>query len=218
MRVFASSAHRRHDPPAEVSGGPSIPAWEVPQRAEVILTAVREAGHDIRMPRELGERPIVAVHDAAMLRYLESAWREWQAAGTGRRPSSRTPCCKTDIGRAWADRPSLTRPAGASAAGASIGWWQGRRPGGHPGCDFHHGNGTQQLFYDRADVAYASLHADPARMYPDFSGYASETGTGDGVGGSFNQPLAAGTGDTAYSWRWNGRSTGCCRGQTDRSW
>jgi len=64
--------------------------------------------------------------------------------------------------------------------------------------DFHHGNGTQQLFYDRADVAYASLHADPARMYPYFSGYAGETGTGDGVGGTFNQPLAAGTGDAAY--------------------
>ncbi len=34
--------------------------------------------------------------------------------------------------------------------------------------DYYHGNGTQQLFYDRADVAYASLHADPARMYPYF--------------------------------------------------
>jgi len=76
MQVFASSAHRRHDPPAEVSGGSSIPAWEVPQRAEVILTAVREAGHDIRTPREFGEGPIVAVHDPAMLLYLESAWRE----------------------------------------------------------------------------------------------------------------------------------------------
>ena len=42
--------------------------------------------------------------------------------------------------------------------------------------DFHHGNGTQDIFYDRPDVLYVSLHGDPAEAFPYFSGYADETG------------------------------------------
>jgi acetoin utilization deacetylase AcuC-like enzyme len=48
--------------------------------------------------------------------------------------------------------------------------------------DFHHGNGTQALFYDRSDVMYVSVHADPATSYPYTHGHATETGTGQGVG------------------------------------
>jgi acetoin utilization deacetylase AcuC-like enzyme len=59
--------------------------------------------------------------------------------------------------------------------------------------DYHHGNGTQQIFWERRDVLYLSLHADPARAYPYFSGYASETGGGDGAGMNRNWPLPAGT-------------------------
>jgi acetoin utilization deacetylase AcuC-like enzyme len=59
--------------------------------------------------------------------------------------------------------------------------------------DYHHGNGTQQLFWERGDVLYVSLHADPARAYPYFSGYAAETGTGDGAHMTRNFPLPAGT-------------------------
>ena len=44
--------------------------------------------------------------------------------------------------------------------------------------DFHHGNGTQQLFYDRDDVLFVSLHADPADDYPYFLGFASRDGAG----------------------------------------
>jgi acetoin utilization deacetylase AcuC-like enzyme len=59
--------------------------------------------------------------------------------------------------------------------------------------DFHHGNGTQDIFYDRADVLYVSLHGDPADAFPYFSGYADETGTGAGDGFNMNFPLPAGT-------------------------
>ena len=48
--------------------------------------------------------------------------------------------------------------------------------------DYHHGNGTQQIFYDRDDVQYVSLHGDPARAYPYSIGFADETGTGRGLG------------------------------------
>ena len=58
--------------------------------------------------------------------------------------------------------------------------------------DYHHGNGTQAIFYDRADVLFVSLHADPSYEYPFFSGYADETGAGAGLGCNRNLPLPAG--------------------------
>jgi acetoin utilization deacetylase AcuC-like enzyme len=65
--------------------------------------------------------------------------------------------------------------------------------------DFHHGNGTQQLFYDRDDVLFVSLHADPAEDYPFFLGFASERGWGAGEGFTRNFPLPAGTTWATYS-------------------
>jgi len=65
--------------------------------------------------------------------------------------------------------------------------------------DYHHGNGTQQVFWERGDVHYLSLHADPARAYPYFSGFADERGSGDGAGRTANYPLAARTGLDGYA-------------------
>jgi acetoin utilization deacetylase AcuC-like enzyme len=65
--------------------------------------------------------------------------------------------------------------------------------------DYHHGNGTQQIFWERGDVLYLSLHADPARAYPYFSGYAGEQGAGDGARMTRNWPLPVGTAFDAYS-------------------
>lgn len=65
--------------------------------------------------------------------------------------------------------------------------------------DYHHGNGTQDIFYDRGDVFFASLHAHPAQEYPYFLGYDDETGTGAGEGCNANYPLRWGTGWEAYS-------------------
>lgn len=64
--------------------------------------------------------------------------------------------------------------------------------------DVHHGNGTQHLFYERADVRTASIHGDPAELFPYFSGFADETGTGPGVGANRNYPLPPKTDDRAY--------------------
>ena len=64
--------------------------------------------------------------------------------------------------------------------------------------DVHHGNGTQGIFYRRADVLTVSIHADPARFYPFFWGHAHERGEGDGTGANLNLPLERGTGDEAY--------------------
>jgi acetoin utilization deacetylase AcuC-like enzyme len=59
--------------------------------------------------------------------------------------------------------------------------------------DYHHGNGTQDIFYARRDVAFASIHADPATDYPFFWGRADETGEGEGAGANLNLPLPRGT-------------------------
>lgn len=60
--------------------------------------------------------------------------------------------------------------------------------------DYHHGNGTQAIFYNRADVFFASLHGDPHTEYPYFLGYADECGEGAGLGANLNLPLPRGTG------------------------
>jgi len=64
--------------------------------------------------------------------------------------------------------------------------------------DYHHGNGTQQIFYNRDDVQYVSLHGDPTRAYPYNIGYADETGAGRGSGHNINMPLPIRTDDDAY--------------------
>ena len=64
--------------------------------------------------------------------------------------------------------------------------------------DFHHGNGTQQIFYERGDVLFVSIHAAPDYQYPYFLGYAEERGVGAGAGRNLNLPLARGAGDAEY--------------------
>jgi acetoin utilization deacetylase AcuC-like enzyme len=65
--------------------------------------------------------------------------------------------------------------------------------------DYHHGNGTQMIFYDRADVLFVSLHAHPAQEFPYFLGYEDETGEGDGEGFNLNLPMRWGAGFEAYA-------------------
>jgi acetoin utilization deacetylase AcuC-like enzyme len=93
---------------------------------------------------------------------------------------------RTGAGRAASDlrpAPSAARPA-PTVAILDI--------------DYHHGNGTQQIFYGRRDVLVVSLHADPDREYPYFAGYADERGAGDGLGFNRNIPLPAGVDDAGY--------------------
>lgn len=65
--------------------------------------------------------------------------------------------------------------------------------------DFHHGNGTQHIFYDRADVLTVSIHADPRVKFPFFSGFENEVGIDGGVGYNVNFPLELGTNDKEYN-------------------
>jgi acetoin utilization deacetylase AcuC-like enzyme len=263
MQVVHSRRHLAHTYDHEIVMGRATPAWEVPARAEVIAAALVEDGHELRPPDEHGVEPILTVHDAAMVRYLETAWSEWSMHGGHNGPivpdtflvaryrdamgpvdPSASPCGRVghwcfdtmtpivegtyDAARAAVDVAitaaqlvrdgataayGLCRPPGHHAATAMFGGYcyfnnaaiaahgLARGTGASVGIldvDVHHGNGTQAIFYERADVAYASLHGDPDRMFPYHSGYAGERGAGAGSGTTFNQPLPADTGDEAY--------------------
>ncbi len=102
---------------------------------------------------------------------------------------------------------SLCRPPGHHAAQDMFGGYcflnnaaiaaQAMRDGGAKrvavlDVDFHHGNGTQAIFYDRDDVLFLSLHGDPMDAFPYFLGGADETGEGAGEGYNVNYALPPG--------------------------
>lgn len=64
--------------------------------------------------------------------------------------------------------------------------------------DFHHGNGTQNIFYKRADIMTISIHASPNEKFPYFSGFANEKGIAKGAGFNINFPLPLGATDREF--------------------
>ncbi|MEQ8652821.1 MAG: histone deacetylase family protein [Kiloniellales bacterium] len=65
--------------------------------------------------------------------------------------------------------------------------------------DYHHGNGTQDIFYDSDRLTFVSLHGHPDQEYPYFAGHTSETGAGAGAGFNHNYPMVWGTAWDRYS-------------------
>jgi acetoin utilization deacetylase AcuC-like enzyme len=263
MRVVYTSRHRQHDADTEVQFGVPGPLYEVPARIENIRAALdADGGFELVDPVEHGVEPIHAVHDPAMVRFLETAWTEWlrengapamipdtilhpalrEGMGSLGEPRSAlarlgywtwetmTPIVAGTYEAArWAVDTALTtvylvlggesvayglcRPPGHHAPRAAFGGYcyfnnaaiaaeeitrRTHEPVAILDVDYHHGNGTQQIFYSRGDVLYASLHGDPDRAYPYFAGFADETGAGDGEGANLNIPLPEGCEDAAY--------------------
>ena len=269
MQVVYSDAHLAHDVTHETVLGAEVPAFEVAERAELIrATLDADSAFERVGPREHGDEPILAVHDAGLVGFLAEAWSElvrqegarrsmipdtWpnpamldgmspEAVAALRVPTaisgragwygldSSTPLvagtweaalAAVDVALTAADlvlggEPAaygLCRPPGHHAARAmyagycffnnaaiaahAIAVATGERVG-ILDVDFHHGNGTQQIFWRRGDVRYVSLHADPDRQYPYFLGRAEEIGEGPGRGENLNLPLPAATDDAAY--------------------
>jgi len=259
-----SPAHRGHDPVSEVVAGTVVRYPESPDRAESIRAALdAEPWVTLCPPVEHGLEPVLAVHEAGLVRFLERAWRDWHRrhprlaqavpdtfpspplrTGMGEHEPPRgidgalgywcfdtaTPVvagtwaaarAAVDVALTAADlvlggEPAaygLCRPPGHHAPHAAFGGYcylnnaavaaeqLCRRSAGRVtvlDLDYHHGNGTQQIFYLRADVQYVSLHGDPHRAYPYFAGYPDETGAGAGLGHTLNLPLPAGLDDAGY--------------------
>lgn len=64
--------------------------------------------------------------------------------------------------------------------------------------DMHHGQGIQEIFYDRDDVLYVSIHGDPTNFYPVVAGFEDERGEGRGLGFNLNLPMPHGSGEATF--------------------
>jgi len=253
MRTIYSEQHRLRDARTELYGGELVQPFEKPSRAETVLRMVRESDlGEISAPEAFSLEPVLAVHDADYIAFLETAWQEWQDAGyageviasvwPARRMQSRVPrfidgkvgyyamAAETSISEGtWAAALSskdvaltgakallegergvfsLCRPPGHHAALDMYGGYcflnnaaiaaqylrdQGAERVAILDIDFHHGNGTQDIFYARDDVLFCSLHGDPEDAFPHFLGYGDETGSGPGAGFNRNYPMPPGT-------------------------
>lgn len=260
MRWIDNAAQAGHAGGLEFNEGRLVPCHEGPQRAAMVRAAVAAAGlGPVEAARDFGLTPILAVHDAAYVAFLRTAWDRWTAAGRDGQALPFTFAARGmrrdqppedidgllgyygfDAGSpivsgTWdaaygAAQAALTGAAllgeGERAAFALV-----RPPGHHAGrsgfggycflnnaaiaaqalrdagrqrvavldVDYHHGNGTQDIFWERGDVLVASLHADPRQEFPYFLGHADERGGGPGQGATLNLPLPWGTGWTGYA-------------------
>ena len=135
--------------------------------------------------------PIVAGTFAAATAAVDVALTAWQAVARGTeaaayalcRPPGHHAAADSFAGYCYLNNAAIVANA-ATDTGARVAILD---------VDFHHGNGTQQIFYDRDDVLFVSLHADPAEHYPYFLGFANERGWGAGEGYTRNFPLPAGS-------------------------
>ena len=282
MKIIYSDQHYQQSPKLELAGGDLVPSFESPSRAEFVLARVKAVGlGEIITPDEFGVRPLLAVHDAAYIRFLQTAWDEWIEAGyqgeiiplcwPGGQASDILPhhikgkvgyyALGTDtniVSGTWTAALAAAQSALTGAAllceavkkeaihfnsdiegnagnnterdvknnSQKVGAFSLGRPPGHHAAkalyggycflnnaalaaqycrdqgiakvavldvDFHHGNGTQDIFYDRDDVFFTSIHGDPMDNFPYFWGHASERGAEAGEGFNLNLPLPNGT-------------------------
>jgi acetoin utilization deacetylase AcuC-like enzyme len=256
-----------HEPAAEIWVGVRTPATEVAARAEVIRESLVEAGAQIVPAARHDDATIEAVHDAALLAFLASAWAEWEASGlpddpgqdrvvpyifphpgllggleplvptaTWARPGAFCFDTMTLIGPGTWEAARAAADAALTAAdlvsgGRAAAYACCRPPGHHAtrsayggSCylnnaaiaaqrlrangaarvgivdiDAHHGNGAQEIFWDRDDVFTGSVHVDPATgWFPHYLGGCAERGAGVGRGSNLNVPLPPGTGDVDW--------------------
>lgn len=254
METIYSEDHKLRDAQTELYGGQLVYPFERPSRLDYIHARLTEVGlGPITAPDTFGMEPILAVHDAAYVDFLQTAWDRWQAAGfKGEAIASTWPARRMVQARPSGIDGQLGYYALAAETSITQGTWQAAlssvhvaltgaerlrtgargcfalcRPPGHHAAkdlyggycffnnaaiaaqhlrdtgmarvaildvDFHHGNGTQDIFYDRGDVLFISLHGTPEEAFPYFLGYANETGSGAGEGHTLNLPMPRGTG------------------------
>ena len=253
MKTVYSNKHQLHSPKTELYGGRLVKPFEHPSRVDMILESICSAHlGPVVQPGSYGLEPVLRVHDAEFLRFLENAWTEWQEAGfegeamptnwPSRRMSKRCPdfiegkvgyfamSAETSITAGTWEAALASKDVALTAASELINDERSAfalcRPPGHHAArdmyggycflnnaaisaqffldtgiasvaildiDFHHGNGTQDIFYERNDVFFCSLHGDPHETFPHFLGYQDEVGRGPGFGFNINFPMPAGT-------------------------
>jgi len=258
MKTVCSEQHRLHFPVGELSGGQLVRPYECPERWDYVMDSLRANHYKTFVePDALDMHSIEQIHSADYLRFIQTAWTQWEAegfageaiptvfparrmqqrepehidgklgyfsmavetaitAGTWQAAASSAACAQKAQQLTAADGCAfaLCRPPGHHAASDLYGGYcflnnaaiaaQGMLNDGASkvailDVDFHHGNGTQDIFYQRDDVLFVSLHGDPADAFPHFLGYADETGEGKGDGFNKNYPMPPGTPYSVWS-------------------
>ena len=257
MDAIYNSHHRAHTTDRIRHNGSRYLSEEVPARANAIYRTLRRAAWITWLPIEdFGPAPILAVHSAPFVQFLQTAYQNNRlvrpheeavfpnafavrgsrlppagfagqrgmyacdpdtpiVAGTWQAAYWSAQCALTGAGRVIRGSPgvyALCRPPGHHAAGDLYGGFcylnnaaiaarwlstHGRRVA-ILDIDYHHGNGTQEIFWADGQVFYGSLHVDPQLDYPYYWGSASERGAGPGRGSIDNHPLPLGTDDATY--------------------
>jgi acetoin utilization deacetylase AcuC-like enzyme len=260
MLVTYSDRHRDHSPRSVIYRGVAADYMEIVERADVLIGAVRERGHEVKAPRDFGLAPLAAVHTPDYISFLQSAHANWQrlivptanaapnvvgntfaVRQLDQRPSSfqgqigyylagsSVPIHERTFDAAVSSAHVALEAAEAISSGAREAYALCRPPGHHAYADIaggfcyfnnaaiaahrlagqtgrvaildvdvHHGNGTQGIFYERSDVFFVSVHADPNHAYPFYAGYPQQRGNGAGLGYNLNLPLPLGTGDQPF--------------------
>ena len=246
MDVFFHPKQHLHHPQTYFSRGQMRTPQEVPDRIDRFLAGVKKLGFPVVEPRDHGMKPLLAVHDYAYLRFLESAHRRWKEVPEDwgeevmsnifvREPNALRGIL-AEAARYLADGScpigestweAIYWSAQSAAAGAQAildgqpaAYALCRPPGHHARADaaggfcylnnsaiagqmlresyervvildtdMHHGQGIQEIFYERDDVVYISIHGDPTNFYPVVSGFEDERGAGKGMGFNLNFPM-----------------------------
>lgn len=257
MKTIYSPKHKLHATDSVIYDGVPFITEEIPARAELILEAIQSAEiGPILPPKDFGMDPILEVHDAGYLHYLQTAYLQQQelfdtdepviphtfaVSRRARKPNSflglrgyysfgtGTPILAGTWEAAyWAAQTALTA-ASIVLDGEHACYALCRPPGHHAAADlydgscflnnaaiaanhllkaapkvaildidYHHGNGTQEIFYSNPDVLFCSLHGHPDEDYPYFWGMPDETGDGEGTGHNLNYPMSRGAQDKEY--------------------
>lgn len=236
LPIVYTPLHQPHVPRIELSYDFAVDHPEVPERVEVMASALRQAGHadSFVEPRDYSFAAAAHVHDESLIGFLEETTARLAASDGGsvlETPytiSPDTPLAANTLQQAWLASCVVLTGADMLVGGHACVYALERPPGHHAGrykyggycylnhaavaahtlkaqgrvavldIDFHHGNGTQEIFYDTDEVLYVSLHGHPAWAYPRFSGWPEETGTGAGENYNLNLPLPMFTGNAAF--------------------
>ena len=258
MLSVYSDDHRLHFGQSELVDGKLQPCFEMPSRADTVLARVKSQNlGEVIAPKDFGREPLLRIHDAAYLDFLQGAWARWTAEGhsgdlvsttfPGRRLRRDGPIPTALMGElgyysfdteapitagTWQaiyssaqvaltaqehmrqgarNAFALCRPPGHHAGGDFMGGYcflnnaaivsqafldQGAKRVAILDVDYHHGNGTQAIYYRRDDVLSISLHQDGC-FPPGYSG-AEDIGEDRGRGFNLNVPLLPGGGHDAY--------------------
>jgi len=217
MKAFLDPRQSAHEPKHFMANGNRLANPEVPARVSILSKGAQAAGCNFTAPEDHGLGPIAAIHTAE---YGQAGYHQadtacpissatWESAYWSAQSALSAAQAIIEGDRA---AYALCRPPGHHAFSDLAGGFcflnnsaiaaeallrQGLRPA-IIDVDVHHGNGTQGIFYNGADVLTVSIHADPARFYPFFWGYSQERGEADGLGANLNLPLQRGTDDAGF--------------------